>query len=667
MKELESIALTNSLVLLARVINVRLFVTLAVLIPWVAIRRQLFDQISIQVAFFEFVGLVILSVIVTRPKITSVAATKLSAVVVLILLFYSVFNRPELSQWPQYWSGFGQGVALVGGAVTVAAFALFYLMQGKLRLANVVRSPLCKVSNLLGVAVTAWTFPSIVQPMDGFLNLGDGTEKVLDEIAAWVTGSVPGVHLGWGHNTLLGAPLWPLSLIDGYGESKIVAIALWVNFLVIVMVLVIAALMRRLIPQLPFWFSISVALISVTISGSPINTSLFQELNYLARLLMPLLLGYALIGQSNWTDPVKSFQIWGVSLLSALVFWNNIEFGAPAALSCVFVLLFASSNKADAWRRFAVFAGVHTAVVLFGIAIGIAQGGNWLERRLGVAGGFRSPGSMGVHNNTGPIPAFGMITVTLALAVVSIAIVVTSRRDPNLRTVNEASIKLSLYLGLWTIFSSTYLFYGVGGGAFRSQMYLVIFFLLTLSVGSMVFAHVGWVTGGTQKTFVNFQKRDFLDFAPVVFLLSVMLSSVLQSPNGLSEWRRIQTPQVLNRHLDEWSPERFDWITPSAVLAIADSFGGVDEVGWWFSYGHAIEIMTGIENLLGTTSFEHAFRSGTDKQSCRPVLRTYKTLVITHVSAVSYFTVCDLNFEVLSQANDEGFVVLEVQRLNAGE
>lgn len=650
---------------LALSVNGRLLTTLAVLVPWVAFRARIFDQISILIAFFEFVGLIVLIVALASFNLVPDLSNKVLAFAVTIILFLSVLNHGELAGFPSYWAGFGVDVALAASTVMAAALLAWSLFRKSSKAINFIYARHNVILNFLGLAISIWTFPSIIQPMDAFLNLGDGTEKVLDEVAAWVTGSVPGVHLSWGHNTLLGLPLWPLSLIDGHGASKIVLIVLWVNLLVIAVVLITAALMRRLIPKLPFWLSISAALIAVTVSGSPINTSIFQELNYLARLLMPLLLGYALVIRTNLIGAIKLSRLWAISLLSSLVAWNNHEFGMPAALSCGVVLLFASTDVGEVKRRLTVFVSAHAAVILVGVALGLAQGGNWLSRRLGASGGALNPGEMGVHNNVGPMPPFGVVTVTLALAVVAVVAVVVLKKSPSSRTANTPSTDLTLYLGLWTVLSSIYCFYGVGQGAFRSQMYLVLMFLLITCLASMVLANEDF-KGGSEEPFpAEHTVRKIFDLLPIAFLTSVMFFALLETPNGLTEWRRIQTPNTLVRNLDEWSPERFDWITTSGVLKLVAPFGGGDEVGWWFSYGHGIEIMTDVENLLGTTAFEYAFRSGKLQQSCEPLFTTSKSYIVTHESAFQYLVQCNnLKFKAVSAVNSEGLLVLEMQRFS---
>ena len=100
-------------------------------------------------------------------------------------------------------------------------------------------------------------------------------------------------------------------------------------------------------------------------------------------------------------------------------------------------------------------------------------------------------------------------------------------------------------------------------------------------------------------------------------------------PNGIFEWRRVQTPASANQHLDEWSPDRLDWIRPSLIPELVEPFGGVKFVGWWFVYGNAIEALTGVENLLGTTGYETTRTSSQLSLACEPLIRSEKQYVIS--------------------------------------
>lgn len=112
---------------------------------------------------------------------------------------------------------------------------------------------------------------------------------------------------------------------------------------------------------------------------------------------------------------------------------------------------------------------------------------------------------------------------------------------------------------------------------------------------------------------------------------------------------------------DEWSPQRLDWIEPSSVLVLAEEFGGVESVCWWWLYGNGIEAENVVDNLLGTTGFEMMRSQSMYKLGCEPVLRSRKVFVISGEDMEERLRSCGFDsVRARSEPSNEGLVVYKI-------
>jgi hypothetical protein len=149
---------------------------------------------------------------------------------------------------------------------------------------------------------------------------------------------------------------------------------------------------------------------------------------------------------------------------------------------------------------------------------------------------------------------------------------------------------------------------------------------------------------------------------PLALLAALSVASVVQTPNSLLELRRVQTSEPGYRNLDEWSPERLDWISPEGVRQLAEQYGGAANVGWWFSYGNAIELLTGVENLLGVSGWETMRSNSQSALGCQPILSTDKPYVISIKGAESMLAKCrGLVARPITSPNEDQLVVYSIK------
>lgn len=648
--------------------NMYFLASAAVLGSYFAVRETLFGDPSGFSVLLEWLSLALITVLLGKrrlsgPKWLRAVVAFLAAVVVL----RSVSNLQSDVRWPEYWWGFGLRVLLVLVPVAVLCLAVLLIL---VRIVSCSRRQLNQgatwIFGFLGWVIIAWTIPSLLQPMDAWLNVGDSTEKVLDEVAGWTVWNVPGVHTGWGHNSLLGAPLAPLSLISGLGEAKIILVVLYVNLLILLIPLCMGWIIRQLVPELRGPASFAIAVVSVTISGTPFNTSLFQELSFLARGLLPVVMGAFTVhsfGKKLHPNRVQNFVL---IVGCTLTFWNNLEYGFGACVAVGVVAIARANDAAEALRQFRglILGFVLTSLVV--LAPGILIGGNWLNRRLGAIGILLEGGAqVQSFNNTGPIPPFGLPTLCLALGTAAVVMGLNDLRDANESRNSAVGAISALYFGVWTVVAAPYFLNGGGSGAFRTQFLNIQTVMLVFSILGILGPKIPPMLSSSLTRRRSVLGLGTVTFAalPIILLGSLTVSSVVQVPNGVKEWRRVQTPTSISRHVDEWSPYRLDWIRPSLIPELVEGFGGERNVGWWFSYGNAIEALTGVENLLGTTAYESTRTSTQLSLACEPLIRSHKRYVISINSGESLMSKCaGIKATARTGPNDDGLVVFEIAR-----
>lgn len=640
----------------------------AVVIPYFHFRTQLFSSPTARSVLLEWLVLISLTgLLMVRhgsvPKWLRLPVALLSAAFVL----RAVIGVKPSGEFPTYWCVFGPRVALLGVLVAcMAVVGLYWRYQlignSRHRLDQATRSLL----SVLGWVVIVWAVPSLIQPMDAWLNLGDSSEKILDEVAGWTVGNIPGVHTSWTANTFLGLPLAPLSYLSGFGQAKIILIVLYVNLLVLAIPFCMGWIIRRCVPALGLPASFGIAIVSVTISGSPTNSSLFQELSFLARGLLPVIVAVLTLHLLAKNSRLSHVQVLSLSGAGSIAFWNNFEYGFGALIAVVSVVLALSEDVKSAFKqlRRLVLGFAITSVLV--VIPGVLLGGNWLGRRLGVFAELFS-GQLRTHsyNNLPAVPGFGLSTLCFVLGVAGVALGFQELRDEESFKASRAGAIGALYFGVWTVMSAPYFLNGGGNGGSRTQF-------LNIQVTTLTFSIFGVLAPKFVKTFqsvktLRLDRRQsvagLITALPILLLCSLAASSVLQVPNGIFEWRRVQTPASANQHLDEWSPDRLNWIRPSLIPELVEPFGGVKFVGWWFIYGNAIEALTGVENLLGTTGYETTRTSLQLSLACEPLIRSEKQYVISGSDPSLMSKCAGINVVPRTSPNEDGLVVFEVIRI----
>jgi len=651
-----------------RDVNSRLMIASVVVVLWLAVRKHILGDPSGLSVLLEWLGLIALTVglyFLRRQGPIRMAVPIALALTALIMrsIIDTQGSSAPAQTYPEYWWGFGGHVlvaALVFALVSVGALDF----RGQLdspsstRLQNIIRY----LKTIISLGAIGWTLPSIVQPMDAWLNLGDSTEKVLDELTGWTVGNIPAVHTSWSHNSLLGFPLLPLSFVEGFGAAKVIIVVLYANALVMIIPKLMGTVISRVVPQIGMLPAFAFSLIVVSISGSPGNSSLFQELSFLARGFMPIALGSLAVCMFGRDMQASRWQVAIFGVLAGLALMNNYEYGFGAVVAALVIVVVSSPTVPLAIRSTRMFL-IGSILVVVAVTIpALMQGGNWVNRRLGtwadvIAGDAR----VGSNNAGSWPPAFGLPALCFVLGVVGASVGLRGLRSVRENRLSRSAAVSSLYFGVWVVASAPYFLNGGTAGAFRTQFLFIPVALLAFSLFGVACTPI--LKERRDHVWSRAKSSESLARVPIVLLCSLVLAAVVQVPNGLKEWQRVQTPNLKGKTEDEWSPQRLDWIRTEKVIELANEFGGPKEVGWWYIYGNAMEAVTGIENLLGTTAFEGIRTIRQRSLGCEPLMKTQKAYVISLEGIADRIQSCGLqSVRAVTSANEDGLVVYQIDR-----
>lgn len=639
----------------------------SLLVLWFSIRESVSNPSGVR-TLIEWFALITLPFLVWLLVKSVSIPISLTAIGALTLFGRLALTQPQWSAWPIYWTGFGRNVAVIATIVTVVLYSFSWLKNTSSRsTTNVTQMQgFVKVRVIVSSISVLWLLPTILQPMDAWLNIGDSSQIVLEEITGWMNFHIPGFHQAWGYSSMLGLPLLPLSVLKGFGDYKILLVVLYVNALVLLVPFAITVILTKLHPSLLKIEAFAVALIVTAVSGSMVNgdlmtanTSLFRELSFLSRGLLPLLLGNALVVATSRKTKTSLF-FWCFAVLCSLTLLNNFEFGSTAVLAAVITFLLDDCISADRRKKM-----VHLVmrIVFFSLGFiffGLINGRKWFEYRLGAFNLLLSGESSNFHvSPTGEIPAFGLVVITFALAAPCFLIGLKLTRMKNKGDRSRLIATTLIYFSSWTIFSAPYCLNSCGPGGVSTQFYLIIFLILVAAMFGI--PNIDSL-GNSRIKLPDHRKIGFVSI-PLVFAISICVGAIVQAPNGLMEWRRVQKPTVESKWVDEWSPDTLDFIDVSMLKSLADSWGGSENLGWWWQHGSAIEILTGIENLVGVSAFEAIRAESILELGCEPLVRSRKTYVVSLQGMSPVMNRCDgVSAAQVSRLYDAGLVVYRIER-----
>jgi len=513
-------------------------------------------------------------------------------------------------KFPYLWQGFGSKIVLLGAMMTLLMVSRLPNLIQTFMNARINLKRAISITGLLAIVVLY--IPSLIQPGWGIINIGDATHQVLEEISGPIVGNFPGVNAVSTYTTLLGIPLMPIRWFNLDGQIKMTIVLAWVNLLVIATPFLMVLMIRKLSWSKSWFWSTLVVVPTLMVSGEwAAASSNAESLSMIpGRTLLPLVLGYFLIkSASTLQDPQSSSVPVFIGVFGVVVAMNNIEFGLPALVSMMLVLLFMGVFDRRLIRSF--------GKVGFGIAIGFIA---YVMFSFAVDGTYDFRFRIGSYAGKpySPSEIFPVISVhNVLLALFGSAIVsgiFRLRLARKARASSDLGIAISaIYFGIWGFTSFPYCSYRCVEGLYMStQVYLVPAIMCGCS---LVLLHIH-----TLRSLSEFEIRKRIRYGPLLFLIAFSVTTLLQVPNPRDEWRRLSngattagwSSAALRGVPDQWNSETIDGINTKVVREFALQIASKN-IGYFGYMGNSVELATGIDNLTRINSGEVLQIKGTDQ------------------------------------------------------
>ena len=537
----------------------------------------------------------------------------ISALISIILPISWMWGDPTFeANNGNLWYGWGDKFAMliaIGGVLSTYLFTKYQNYYNPL----VSRD----LKSILDVGVFSiliiYYLPSIIQPFSGIIDLFHST-IFLNEILIFSSGKMPYVDVAVQYSSLLGMPLKFISFLDG--EVIVNSALIWINCLVIFEIGLIAFRVRKAL-KLNSWaiaILLPVAIIFVKVQpNTKEEGGLAQFMSSVpGRTLLPIVL-LALLSAFASTKKLKAKLTLSLSLGIFTVFtaFNNIEFGAPAAITTILILILINGRGRSVTKIFGLFVvGVLTGLLLifsiYALSGSVFTFASWTYMLKTYGGATRWLVEM---------PIFGLWVFFFSILGTS-AIIGSLKIFKNSR-IKTASIEMtrsSILLAFGGIWGSATLFYFSG----RSVPPVLTVFLIPIALCTIGFLgmfkdHV--IAIGDKSIFGKGIYKSIL--IPLATLMVLPIVSIYHAPNPAVEWLRMSGDG------ERWS---------SRSLKNTDTYAELIEIaGNESSYRFiflgdncvAISIMSGVDCGLGAvgTDYLRAFAPIAMK-ACAPAIES---------------------------------------------
>ena len=237
------------------------------------------------------------------------------------------------------WFGWGDKLALVLLFMGIVGAYLFTSKSLPISAKGVLNSYPLNVA--ASIVFALYYLPSFIQPFNGLIELHH-SRYILNDLLIQASGKWPYNEVMPQYVGLLGLPLKLITFISP--SFTVNSALLWVNFLVISEV-VILALITKYVLDLKSWGVALMATSSVVFikvqPNQEIWGSIAQHMNLVpARTILPLVLLFTLLRLNKSEIHRASMpSAVAVGVIAGITAFNNPEFGIPAAVAVVIILL----------------------------------------------------------------------------------------------------------------------------------------------------------------------------------------------------------------------------------------------------------------------------------------------------------------------------------------
>ena len=487
------------------------------------------------------------------------------------------------------WFGWGDKLALVLLFMGIVGAFLFTSKLLPISAKDVLNSYPLNVAATIVFAL--YYLPSFIQPFNGLIELHH-SRYILNDLLIQASGKWPYNEVMPQYVGLLGLPLKLITFISP--SFTVNSALLWVNFLVISEVLILA-LITKYVLDLKSWGVALMATSSVVFikvqPNQEIWGSIAQHMNLVpARTILPLVLLFTLLRLNKSEIHRASMpSAVAVGVIAGITAFNNPEFGIPAAVAVVIILLALLSSRRISTLIFAItvvstlvtFGSIFFTYAMFGDALQVSS---WLAM-------IQVHGFDGYMNL--PMPDFGLwvfFYATLGTSAIIGTLALFGKgllHQLNVKDLNTAIVLA--FAGLW---GSSTLFYFTG----RSLVPEIVVFLIPLSL--TIICYIQILRNSHLRDNHPSKMRTSLSVLPVFLVALIPLVSLFSAPNPAFEWRRV------TGHGERWGAARLTERPSFTEMRELVKNDQDNEYLFFGNNGPAIQILSSIENGLGIISLE---------------------------------------------------------------
>ena len=535
----------------------------------------------------------------------------------------------RLATYDYLWEGFGVRIAIVM-LVVAAAFLISTSIRTRFDYERTILK-FKKYVNVIFLPISLIMYlPSLIQPSNGIINLGDASYIVLEETVGPLVGKFPGLNFLNLYTSVLGLPLLVFDAFDLSPKLIMDFVIIYMNVLTVLVPVILVLIIRSFMRRVPLGVIVLSTLAILQVSGRWGSASAMSESwsRIPGRTLLPLLV-FLILNSLSTERYVNQWRMRTLLLgcVSMLALLNNLEFGAPACLASFIVLCLITARNRFKSIMFAIL-GASMCLIVYSILALLSLSDIDLRYRFAI---FIS---RGFNTAQFKLPVISSLNLCVALLFAASAlgirtILVKGASAPLSVEKKKAAITASFF-GLWGLFSFSYFASGSTGA---SQLIFIFVIPVCASVLVLCRGHLQKLELPNQINFL----RTFVLSVPFMLVMSIPFAAILQAPPAKDEIKRVlgraDVPawsSVVDRaKADVWSSTQLDFFRADELVRIVTDLELTSKVGYFGYLGNSVEIATGIPNLTGAASLEVATSEGMKELLCLPIYRSEKKYVIS--------------------------------------
>ena len=539
------------------------------------------------------------------------------------VLIASVIKTP-LPRQPGLWAGFG----FVPTLASLSFALLTFFIISSLNPMTIHKNFLIILKVVLPTIALIPYSLIYIQPPNGLINLGDTSYHVLDELLAPLMGAYPLGDYSPQYSGMLGWLIYPLRLFSLSGETTMLAVIITANVFNLLIPFLVFLIVKAIFPTLPKMITITAFVVIWGVAGSDRGASVhLREFANFGRFVPVLCVIWILVRMLKSSATSQLRLAFLVGFANAFIILGSADHGLSFTVALLTSMSWATYRKWFASKAyFLVILGIILGIVGYCLALVVSGQTPSLNSWVGLRSGAQSLYGGGV------IDLFGPHLIIMSIAVSAIAHGLQGIRNSSVTTQEVLSRVISLSLGLW-ILALLVKFLLAPHPVGVPPLLIPSFIAFLMLIGHFRIDSPSWSP-----------LVDRLQMLPMLFVAALPLAALWQFPNPQDELRRISGRYVntINwsstpgRVSDGWSPSAlkiYDDVFHNTAL-LAKNFESKNfSVGYFGIFGHTVELLTGVDNVLGIPAPESLrFGSSQEKLACVPVDNRMPHFVIVYAS-----------------------------------